>query len=72
MRYSFDSSYSYCEHTSTIRASAPLLEARVRAERWLNPWISVGATVGTSLIEQGAWMGGLNIGFHTRAFSGRR
>lgn len=72
VQHTFDSSYHHCAETTTISATAPLLEARVRAERWLNPWLSVGATFGTSMIEQGAWMGGLQLGVNTRAFGGRR
>jgi hypothetical protein len=72
VNYSFASSYHGCETTSSFSASAPLLEARVHGETWLTPWISAGATVGTSMIDQGSWMGALTLGFHTRAFAGSR
>lgn len=70
--YAFDSAYGACEQTTTIRASAPILEARARAEHWLNPWVALGAAVGTSLVDRGAWMGSLYLGVQTRAFGGGR
>ncbi|MDB4963488.1 MAG: hypothetical protein JWP01_3487 [Myxococcales bacterium] len=70
--YSYASSYHGCETTSSFSAAAPLLEARVHGETFLTPWISAGATVGTSMIDRGAWMGALTVGFHTRAFAGSR
>jgi hypothetical protein len=49
-----------------------LAEARGRAEVWLAPWFSVGAMLGTSLIQEGEWLGGIYLGFHTYAYAGDR
>jgi hypothetical protein len=70
--YSFHSSYLACETSSSIRAYAPLAEARARGELWLGPWLTAGVTVGTSMLERDAWMGGVYLGVHTRAFGGDR
>jgi len=70
--YSFQSSYHLCETATNVSAAAPLVEARVSYERWLSPFISAGATVGASVVDRGSWMGGLQLGFHTRAFGGSR
>ncbi|HET9621089.1 MAG TPA: hypothetical protein VFP84_06975, partial [Kofleriaceae bacterium] len=70
IQYSFDSHYLSCDTVTTILALAPVAEARVRGELWLGPWMSAGVEVGTSVLEQHAWMGGVYLGVHTRAFSG--
>jgi len=70
--YSFHSSYHDCERTTSIRAFAPIAEARVRGELWLSPWLTAGVTAGTSVIEQHSWMGGVYLGVHTRSFGGDR
>lgn len=72
VHYTYDSQYLACETTSTIRASAPIAEVRARGEYWLGPFVTVGATVGASLVERGAWVGGVHLGFHSRAFAGSR
>lgn len=72
VRYAFDSTFNACNQTSHIGVTRGLLEARARAELWLNPWISAGATLGSSVIEHGDWLAGLYFGFHTRAFGGGR
>lgn len=71
-QYSFTSSYHNCVTTETVGDAAPLLEARAAYEHWLHPFISVGGTLGASMIERGSVMGGLHMGFHTRAFGGSR
>jgi hypothetical protein len=68
--YSFDSQFPSFAQSSTLTAIAPVAEARVRGELWLGPWISAGVEVGTSVLEKNAWMGGVYLGVHTRAFSG--
>jgi len=70
--YSFQSNYHDCEQTTSITAFAPIAEARVRGELWLSPWLTAGATVGTSVLEKHSWMGGVYLGVHTRAFGGER
>jgi hypothetical protein len=70
--YTFHSSYISCEHDVSIRAVGPLAEARARGELWVNPWLTAGVTLGTSLLERGMWVGGLYLGVHSRAFGGGR
>jgi len=71
-QYSFTSSYHNCETTSLTASAAPLLEARAGYDHWLHPFISVGGTLGASVIDRGSYMGTVHIGFHTRAFGGGR
>lgn len=70
--YSFQSNYHACEQATSITAFAPIAEARVRGELWISPWLTAGAIVGTSVIEQHSWMGGVYLGVHTRSFGGGR
>lgn len=70
--YTFHSSYFSCEQDVSVRAVGPLAEARARGELWVNPWLTAGVTLGTSLIERGMWVGGLYLGVHSRAFGGGR
>ena len=53
-------------------ASTGVVEARARAEVWLGPWITLGGTLGTSVLERGDWMTGVYVGLHSRAFAGGR
>lgn len=53
-------------------ASTGAVEARARAEVWLGPWITLGGTLGTSVVERGDWMTGVYLGLHSRAFAGGR
>lgn len=68
--YHFQSDYHHCAAGTDIHALAPVAEARARGDLWLTPWLTAGATIGTSLLERGAWMGGLYFGLHTRSFGG--
>ena len=43
-------------------------EPRVRAEFWLNPRVTVGAAVGSTLSAQHVWMAGVYIGVHSLVF----
>lgn len=54
----------------TVNTPSGVVEARVRGEVWLTPWVSAGATVGSSLIDRGDWMAGFYLGVHSRAFGG--
>lgn len=70
--YSFQSNYHDCQQATSITVFAPIAEARVRGELWISPWLTAGATVGTSVLEQHSWMGGVYVGVHTRSFGGER
>jgi len=70
--YTIESTYFHCETSTMVSGAAPLLEARTSYELWLSPFVSAGAMLGASVIDRGAWMGGINIGFHSRAFGGSR
>ena len=58
--------------TDSILQTQPVLEGRVRASYWLSPWITVGATFGTSLVQRGDVAIGVDVAAHSRTFSGRR
>lgn len=49
-----------------------VLEVRGRLDLWLGPWVTIGGTLGTSLIEQGNWMAGVSFGVHSQSFGGYR
>jgi hypothetical protein len=70
--HTFHSQYLACEQVMNVSGMAPLLEVRATAERWLNPWLNVGAMVGGSVIDRGAWIGGVYFGLQTRAYAGER
>ena len=46
--------------------------ARARATMWLSPFINVGVTAGASVIDRGAWVTGVHLGFVSRSFAGTR
>jgi hypothetical protein len=71
-RYHFDSTYHACESTSTIAVNQGVVEARARAEVWMGPWFTLGATAGANLLARGDWLAGLYVGFHSRAYAGTR
>lgn len=70
--YGFHSSYHDCQQATGVNALAGVAEARARGELWLSPWLTAGAMLGTSVLERNAWMGGLYLGIHSRAFGGDR
>jgi hypothetical protein len=70
--YTFHSVHRACETDASIKAMGPLAEARARGEIWVNPWLTAGVSLGTSLLERGMWVGGLYLGVHSRAFGGDR
>lgn len=70
--YSFHSSYHDCRQATSVGALAAVAEARARGELWLTPWLTAGAMLGTSVLERNAWMGGVYLGVHSRAFGGDR
>ncbi len=70
--YHYESRYLACQQTESIATSRPVLEARARASIWLSPVINAGVVVGSSVIDRGAFMGGVFLGANTRAFAGLR
>jgi hypothetical protein len=70
--YAFRSSYHDCVQSTSVSALAAVAEARARGELWLTPWLTAGVTLGTSVVERNAWMGGLYLGVHSHAFGGDR
>jgi hypothetical protein len=36
------------------------------------PWVTIGGTLGTSLIDRGAWLAGISFGVHSQSFGGYR
>lgn len=48
-----------------------VVEARVRASYWLSPWLALGVSFGTSLVERGDVAIGVDISGHSRTFGGR-
>jgi len=70
--YSYHSRYLDCDQYSDITVSRVVVEARARAAMWLSPIWSLGVQAGSSLIERGAWMGGVYVGAHSRMFGAGR
>jgi hypothetical protein len=70
VRYRATSTYHNCVDTATVTATQGVLEARARAELWLNPWFTLGAQAGANVVAKGDWMTGVFIGIHNRAFGG--
>jgi len=68
--YQFASSYHDCQQTSMIEDTRGVVEARVRGELWVSPWLAVGATVGNSMIARDDWMAGVYLSAHSRAYGG--
>lgn len=58
--------------TDSVLQLRSVLEARVRASYWLSPWIAVGVSFGTSLVERGDVAIGVHVSAHSRTFGGRR
>lgn len=42
--------------------------ARGRAQVWITPWFTIGGSGGASLLSDGTWVAGFELGFHTRAY----
>jgi hypothetical protein len=47
-----------------------VLEARAHADLWLTPWFTIGGLAGTSLLERGDWLIGIQLGLHTYSYAG--
>ena len=72
VRYRYSSSYHNCEDMTIVDVVQPVLEARARAELWVNPWLTLGAQAGANVATRGDWMTGVFLGVHSRAFAGGR
>lgn len=70
LAYQYSSAYLSCETTTSITTAMPVLEARARGSVWVTPFVSVGATFGKSLVDEGR-VGGLYMQWSTRTFGGR-
>lgn len=70
LAYQYSSAYLACQTDTSITAAMPVLEARARGSVWVTPFVSVGATYGKSLVDDGT-VGGLYMQWSTRAFGGR-
>jgi len=70
--YNFTSTYHECETSSSISIVRPVVEARARADVWLGPWLTLGATLGANVLAKSDWMAGLYLGLHSRAYGGSR
>lgn len=70
--YSYDSQYLACETTDSIIVGRGVVEARARASVFVTPMVSVGAQLGTSLVDERAWSAGVYVGGYTRAFATSR
>jgi len=68
--YGFVSSYHDCLEQVWIERGGGIAEARVRAEHWVGARGSIGATIGTSFVDSGAWSAGVFLRMHSRAFGG--
>jgi hypothetical protein len=56
-----------------VRLDAPdtgklVAEPRLRADMWLGPQFTLGATAGVTLSDQNVWMVGLSLGIHSHEF----
>lgn len=57
-----------CVLGETLFDTAALIRPRLSAQRWVTPWVSVGASAGTNLASRGETSVGLFVGGHLRAF----
>ncbi|MBL9014158.1 MAG: hypothetical protein JNL83_08275 [Myxococcales bacterium] len=62
--------FTYCVGESAERHDVytgmqKVVEARVRAERAIGRWTTLGGAIGTSLVDDGAWVGTLDVTFRT-------
>lgn len=61
-----------CTDDSTAWGAQPWIEPRVAIERWVSPWVTVGAFAGENALRRGDTSFGLTITGHVRAFDARR
>lgn len=62
--------YTIKDENATAFQTRGEVQARARLDLWLSPRMSLGAMVGTSLIDRGDTIVALSIGGHLRAFGG--
>lgn len=69
----FDAVYDATSETTAYAQSEAglLLDARVRADVLIAPWLSVNAWVGSSVLDRGDVSAGVSIAVTTRMFRGR-
>lgn len=72
LRHQYESRYLACQQTETISETYGVVETRARAQAWLTPFVSLGATVGASVLDRADWTVGVQLGVHSRAFAGSR
>jgi hypothetical protein len=63
-----ETSHDDCVLSETIYDTSLLVRPRLAAQRWITPWVSMGASVGTNLMQRGETSVGLFLGGHLRAF----
>lgn len=67
--YQYDSKYLSCEDTTSIVTARGVLEARARAAVFVTPTVSIGAQVGSSLVDDRTWTAGVFLGGYSRSFA---
>ena len=67
-----ETNHADCVLSDTHYDAAPLIRPRLSAQRWVTPWVSVGASAGTNLARRGETSFGLFVGGHLRAFDAGR
>ncbi len=70
--YYYESRYLACTSYLSHAVSSSVLEARARAQLWVSPFFHVGVSAGTSVVERGAWMAGVHLGFASKAYANQR
>lgn len=64
--------YKIKDEPATSAQGRAELQARARIDVWLTPRMTIGATVGKSLLDRGDTFIGFSVGGHLRAFGGAR
>lgn len=65
---SVETRHDECVLSSSLTDAAPLVRPRLSAQRWVSPWLSIGASAATNLAARGETSLGLFVGGHLRAF----
>jgi hypothetical protein len=47
-----------------------VLEVRAHGDLWITPWFTIGALIGTSLLDRGDVVTGIQLGFHSWSYGG--
>jgi hypothetical protein len=64
------SQFMGCTQETSVLESAGVLEARARVDWWASPHLTLGASIGTSLIDSNDHSFTVGFGAHARAFDG--